>query len=259
MKIVLNEKQILDKSLNDGYIDKKTTSTIKLLAKHYFSIGQNKDQVINSVENFMDKYYLNFNIADWQGTIEKSVKYVSKFKTFDFLNIVKVDIYQEELKIIKDINNLRLEKLLFVLLVYSKIYNQMNKNDSNWVNSSLTDIFSDTKMAVGTKDKGLMIKKLGDMELVEVSKKVDCTNIKVLFTKGSGDIAIEVNDFRDIVFYYLKWIGENIGVCEGVDCGRLIKIASNSHKYCSDCAKKSKNAKIVKMNKTRREKLKHNG
>ena len=251
MKIVLNEKQVLEKSLNYGYIDKKTTKTIKLLAKHYFSIGQNKEQVINSVENFMDKNYPNFNIADWQNTIEKSVKYVSKYSSFDFLNIVKVDIYQEELEIIKDINNLRLEKLAFVLLVYSKIYNQMNKNDSNWVNSSLTDIFSDTKMAVGTKDKGLMINKLGDMGLLEVSKKVDCTNIKVLFTKGSGDIAFEVTDFRDIVFYYLKWIGDSISICEGYDCGRLIK-AYNSRKYCAECAKKIKNKKIVELNRLRR-------
>jgi len=235
MKIILNEKQMLEKSLNDGYIDDKTTSTIKLLAKHYFSIGQNIEQVINSIENFMDKNYHNFNIADWQNTISKSVKYVSKYNSFDLLDINKVEIYQEELEIIKDINNLRLEKLAFILLVYSKIYNQMNKNDSNWVNSSLKDIFSDTKMAVSTKEQGLMINKLGGMGVVEVSKKVDCTNIKVLFTKSNGDVAFEVNDFRDIVFYYLKWIGEDISNCD--ECARLIKVNSNRQKFCPTCWK----------------------
>jgi len=239
MKIVLNEKQMLGKSLNDGYIDKKTTKTIKLLAKHYFSIGQNNEQVINSIENFMDKNYHNFNIADWQNTIKRSVQYVSKYKSFDLLNINKVEIYKEELEIIKNIDNLRLEKLSFVLLVYSKIYNQMNRNNSNWVNASLRDIFSDTKMAIGKKDQGLMINKLGEMGLIETSKKVDCTNIKILLTKNEGDITFEVTEFRDIVFYYLKWIGENIGVCEGEKCGRLIK-NYNSRKYCPECAKEIK-------------------
>ena len=249
---------MLDKSLNEGYIDKKPTNTIKLLAKHFFSIGQTNQQVIDSIENFMDINYYNFNITDWQDTIKKSVKYVSKYKSFDFINITKIEIYQEELDIIKTINNLRLEKLAFVLLVYSKIFNKINRNNSNWVNSSLRDIFSDTKMAISTRDKGLMINKLGEMRLVEVSKKVDCTNIKILFSKIDGDIAFEVDDFRDIVFYYLNWIGENIGVCEGNGCGRLIKINSNSQKFCADCAKKSKNSKIVKMKKLRREELKNN-
>jgi len=239
MKILLNEKLMLEKSLNEGYIDKKITSTIKLLAKHYFSIGQSKEQVINSIENFMDKNYHNFNIADWQNTIEKSVKYVSKYKTFELLDINNVEIYKEELEVIESINNLRLEKLAFVLLVYSKIYNQMNKNDSNWVNSSLRDIFSDTKMAVGTKEQGLMINKLGDMGLVEVSKKVDCTNIKVLFTKSNGDITIEITDFRDFVLEYLKYKGENIIYCE--KCNIPLSPSNNKNIYCKECAKKVKN------------------
>jgi hypothetical protein len=59
MKIILNEKEILDKSLNKGFIDKKPSNTIKLLAKHFFSIGQNKNQVIDSIDNFMEKNYKN--------------------------------------------------------------------------------------------------------------------------------------------------------------------------------------------------------
>ena len=235
MKIILNEKQMLEKSLSEGYIDDKPTNTIKLLSKHYFSIGQDKDQVINSIENFMEKNYINFNITDWQRTINNCVRSIYKHNNFTLLNINKVEIYHEELDIIKNISNLRLEKLAFVLLVYSKIYNQMNKNDSNWVNSNLRDIFSDTKMAVSTKEQGLMINKLGGMGVVEVSKKVDCTNIKVLFTKSNGDVAFEVNDFRDIVFYYLKWIGEDISNCD--ECARLIKINSNRQKYCPACWK----------------------
>ena len=237
MKIILNEKQMLERSLNEGYIDEKSTNTIKLLAKYYFSIGQDRNQTIDSVENFMEKHYLNFNIIDWQKTIKNCVKNVYRHNNFTLLDINKIIIYQEELDIIKEINNLRLEKLTFVLLVYSQIYNQMNKNDSNWVNSSLKDIFSDTKMAVSTKEKGLMINKLVDMKLIEISRIVDCTNIKVLFTKTSGEIVLEITDFRDFVLEYLKLIGENIGVCEGNDCGRLIQINSNSQKFCRGCWK----------------------
>ena len=237
MKIILNEKEILDKSLEQGYIDNKPSITIKLLAKHFFSIGQNKNQVIDSIDNFMEKYQKNYNFMDWQKVIKRIVNKTSKLESFEFVNITSVEIYQEELEEIKKIDNLRLEKLAFVLLVYSKIYNQMNKNEKNWVNSSIGDIFSDTKMAVSKKNQCLMINKLSDMKLLEVSKKVDCTNIKVLFTKYEGNKKIDITDFRDFIYEYLRWNGEKIGVCEGENCGRLIKITNNRQKYCPICWK----------------------
>ena len=49
MKLVLNEKEVLDRALKDGIIEDKPTTTIKVLAKHYFGIGQSKKQVISSI------------------------------------------------------------------------------------------------------------------------------------------------------------------------------------------------------------------
>ena len=141
MKIILNEKVLLNKSLNDGYVDDKPSITIKLLAKHFFKIGQDKEQVIDSIDNFMSNNYKKYNFMNWKNTIENIVKQVSNLSDYEFFYIINILVYEDELEIINSINNLRLEKLAFVLLVYSKIYNQMNKNKANWVNSSLKDIF----------------------------------------------------------------------------------------------------------------------
>jgi len=240
MKIILNEKALLNKSLNDGYIDKKPSITIKLLAKHFFKIGQDKEQVIDSIDNFMGKYHKKYNFMDWQDIIKRIIYQVSKLEKIEFVDINNIIIYKNELNIIKNINNLRLEKLAFILLVYSKIYNQLNNNETNWVNSNLRDIFSDTKMTVSKKEQNLMINKLGNMGLLEVSRIVDCTNIKVLFTKNDGEVAIEICDFRNFIYEYLKFKGYKIGICEGENCGRLIMVKNNKNKYCSDCAKKEK-------------------
>ena len=241
MKIVLNEKELLSKSLKSGHIDKKPSITIRILAKHFFNIGQNKEQVIDSIDSFMEKHQKGYNYMDWHRVIKGIVNKIDKLEKIEFIDINNIIIYLDELEVIKNINNLRLEKLAFVLLVYSKIYNQLNKNDTNWVNSSLSDIFSDTKMAVSKKDQNLMINKLIDLKLLDVSKIVDCTNIKILFAKNNGEIAFEVKDFRDFVLEYLRWKGEKVGNCEGENCGRLIAIRSNSQKYCKDCWKEHRN------------------
>ena len=96
---------------------------------------------------------------------------------------------------------------------------------------------SDTKMAVSKIDQNLMINKLIDLKLLDFSKIVDCTNIRILFAKKNGEIAFEVKDFRDFVLEYLRWKGEKVGNCENESCGRLIVLKSNNQKYCKDCWK----------------------
>jgi hypothetical protein len=251
MRLILNESKIIEKSLNEGYIDKKPTVTLKLLAKHYFSIGMDRKQVRDCLELFMMKNYDGFNSVKWSNILDRLVKYVQKLN-HELLNIESVNIYKNELQTIKNIKNTRLERLAFILLVYSKIYNIINKNKNNWVNASLKDIFSDCKMAVSSTEQCLMMNKLYDMGLIELSKKVDCTNIKVKFANENCDVSIVVNDFRDYVYYYLEYTGEKIGKCES--CGKLVKAKANSHKYCKSCAKEIWNEqhKIINRNHMRK-------
>jgi len=237
MKLILNEKVLLNKSLNEGYINDKPSITIRLLAKHFFKIGQDKIQVIDSINNFLEKNLKKYNITKWKDIIRRIVKQVIDSEDFITINIDRVLIYKEELEIIKNINNLKLEKLAFVLLVYSKIYNQINKNKSNWVNSNLKDIFSDTKMVISRKEKSLMINKLKLIGLIDTSIIVNCTNIKILFAKDKGNIAIELINFNDFIYEYLDYKGYKIDICEGKDCCRLFVVKNNHHKFCRDCWK----------------------
>ena len=235
MKIVLNEKRVLDKALEEGVIEDKPIITIKILAKHYFSIGQNKSQVTSSIESFMEKSYSGFNISKWEKKIKNVVASVFKKGKFDLVNIKEVIIYKNELEKIREINNLRLEKLAFVLLVCAKIYNQMNNTDLNWVNTNLKDIFSDTNMAVSKKDQSLMIYRLNVLQYLTYPDNIQSTNIKVMYCNSNGEEVIRIDDFRNYVFYYLKWIGETVENCE--ECGVLFLPTSNRNKYCKTCWK----------------------
>jgi len=241
MRLILNEKEVLKNSLENGYVDnKKPTNTIKLLAKHYLSINMNKKQAIYSINDFFTKYYKGYNSVQWIDTIEKIVKSIHKSKDYELFVVDKIEITNNELETIKKINNGRLEKLAFTLLVYAKIYNKLNKNNTNWINEEHKYIFSDAKVVVKIEEQGKMIHKLGELGLVEVSRKVDCTNIKINFADENSDVGIEITDFRDFVYLYLKWKGENIGFCE--ECNVPIRITNGNLKYCKSCAKKMQRA-----------------
>lgn len=250
MKLILNEKEILNKILNESFVDlDKPTNTIRILTKHYLSLGMNRPQTINSIDKFLLNNYKGYNSVKWQKTVEKIVNSIHRDKDYRLVNIEKVEITKKELEKITSINNDRLERLAFTLLVYAKIFNQLNENESNWVNSKHKDIFSDAKITVTVREQGEMIYKLGELGLVTPSKMVDCTNIKVNFVDENSKVIIVISDFRNFVYEYLKWKGNKIGNCER--CNILIKQISNKVKYCKACAREINIKKTIENRKKR--------
>jgi hypothetical protein len=238
MILILNEKELLRKSLEEGYIDNdKTSNTIRILAKHYFSIDMSKEQVYDSVNKFFIDNYQKYNSVKWQITFDRIIDKVYKDKDFSLLDINSIEITKSELNKIKSLNNIKYEKIAFILLVYAKIYNQMNKNELGWVNIDQKYIFSDAKVKENIRNQGIILHTFEELGLITPSKMVNCTNIKVNYTDINSPIELKINDFRNYVYEYLRWKGENIINCENKECNILFIPSNNKSKYCSICAK----------------------
>ena len=64
--IVLNEKELLNKSLNEGYIDqKKPSKTLGLLIRHYLLNELDKESIYNKIDEFMTNNYDGYNKNKW--------------------------------------------------------------------------------------------------------------------------------------------------------------------------------------------------
>lgn len=247
MRLILNEETLLQKILNEDYIDeKKPSNTIKILAKHYFLNGKKRGQIIKLIDEFLSVNKVGYNSVRWRKVIEGIVDLVRKNKDYEVVNIT-IQITKNEINKIKSYNNLKYEKLLFVLLVYAKIYNQLNKNEKNWVNEQHKYIFSDAKIAIKSDEQGKMLYKLRKDELIDISNRVDCTNLKINYIDNddNSEVVIEISDFRNLVFEYLRYFEPDKYMrCE--ECGLLIKTTNNKTKYCSECARKIHNE--IKLN-----------
>ena len=236
MKIVLDEYVVLDKALNDGIVDNRPTLTILVLAKHYLGEGCERDRVIFNINNFMCKHYQGYIFANWQKTIRNIVDKVNRRGDFNLVNIKEVMIYKEELNVVKSISNLKFERLAFTLLVYAKIYNILNKNNTNWVNAEFKDVLNDTGMRISRYDGALMVYELKKKGLLQPSRIVDSTNIKVLFAEDEGDVAFKVSHFDNIIDYYYQWLEpEKYMNCEV--CNVPVKKTSNRRRYCNKCGR----------------------
>lgn len=239
MKIILNEKEYAVNALENVCVDQKSpTLTLYIVAKYLMHEGKSKKEVINEINVLMSKGYPFYNAIKWDSIIDKTVnKVFKKGLPLHIINEIAVTI--GELETIRGLNNLRLEKLAFVLLVYAKIYNKRNSNTLFWVNSPYKDIFEDANIKVTKKTQAQMIHKLVEKDMIKCSVVVDCNNLKVLYHDKDSDAHLVIDDFRDYVLNYLRWREEKIINCNR--CARLIEKKGNKKKYCNDCAKEIKN------------------
>lgn len=249
MRLILNEQVLSDRAINEKYIDeKKPSNTIRILAKYYFGKGMKIGQVIKSIDDFFSKNKVGYNSVRWRKTIENIVSAVHKTKDYKLINI-GVKITKGEIDKIKTYSNLKYEKLLFSLLVYAKIYNQLNGNDKNWVNEKHKYIFSDAKITIKSDDQGKMLYQLKEAKYIDISNKVDCTNLRVDYVNENSDVVIEIHDFRNFVYEYLSYFEPKKYMrCE--ECGLLIKYYNNK-KYCDKCS----DEKIKERDRIRKSKI----
>lgn len=239
MRLILNESKVVKEAIEDKIYDKKKpTNIIRLLSKYYLSSGMNKPQTIEAIDKFfIERKQKDYNSVKWRNTIEKIVNGIHRKKDYELFDVGEINITDIELEKISELNNLKYEKVMFILLVYAKIYNKLNDNQKYWVNEELKYIFSDTKMTLKEVDQCKIIFELSQLGYIEVSKNVDCTNIHVLIANEDSESQIVINDFRNLIYYYLRWKGEKIIECE--KCGKLIKPNNNKTKYCKECARET--------------------
>lgn len=239
MRLILNETKMVQDAINDGKYDKKKpTNIIRLLAKYYLANKLNRPKTIMAIDKFfLDNKHKNYNSVKWRNIIEAIVNSVHKDKDYNMFDIHNINITDVELEKISSLNNLKYEKVMFILLVYAKIYNQLNDNQKYWVNEELKYIFSDTKLTLKEVDQCKIIFELSQLGYIEVSKNVNCTNVHVLIANEDSESQIVINDFRNLIYYYLRWKGEKIIECE--KCGKLIKPNNNKTKYCKECARET--------------------
>lgn len=233
MDIVLDEKQTALKSIETGYIDyKKPTNTIRVLIKYYYSIGMNKVQIRDEIESFMRKNYLDFNSAKWQDILDRMVKTYAKEK-YNMIKIDSISITQKELDKIAELNNLKLEKLAFVLLVYAKILNKINPNNNNWVNKDSNIIFKNAKLKDTGKQQKLILKRLVDLNYIRVSRIVDGTSVRVEFVCDDDEVGLVITNFENFILEYMRLKGVKVDYCQ--ECGKAIEQTNNKVKYCKEC------------------------
>lgn len=255
MSVVLNEVKQAEHIIEKGEVGNKPTSTLFLLGK-YYRVKENldKEQTFNKLNEFMERNYKNYNSALWEDTIEDISKKANKYSLRE---IGSIGITQSELDKITEVDNLRYQKLLFVMLCYAKLYNCISENNNGWINADIKEIFRVARVSVKHRnDKFLYLNDLEKTGLISFSNKNDNLNIRVNFIDMNESSVLDIDDFRELGYEYLKYIGRGKFI-RCTNCKRLVK-KKNKHdystKYCATCSKKIESQNALERKRKQRNK-----
>lgn len=166
-----------------------------------------------------------------------------KDESIDIIQDKKITIYKSEIEKIKELKNINLEKIIFVLLVYNKWL-----NDMTWFSMIKNDLIKESKLSnVNSFNQQKILCDLVQLEYIKSEvKKVDNKHRKkekdikkqmwnIPFIQNNGDIAFEFDNYINFVFRYLDYVYNGYFECK--KCGGMFKQNNNKQKYCNSCGK----------------------
>ena len=234
-----NDKSDIENKLAINYVNNESPEeTIRELARYnYHMLGMKKEDNYDAILDYMSKNCNDFYEEKYFQVIYRNIASAKKYK---FRNVAPVLITKAELDKIESLNDIRKEKIAFVLLATAKYYNNVSQDNNDRMYISMSDLFKLARVAIPSKERASYMKFAYDDGLLSEHTLVG-TNLKIVsFVNDSSDAVMELleDDYKELAYTYLNY--KNGGYKRCKCCGRLFKMHKRQpgRLYCKECGSK---------------------
>lgn len=237
--LILNEERYAKDVYNGAVQDVKSImAKIRYVTRYLIHSEQkNEDDAYKETVKWLRQHHNNFDESSYSNVISDAIKSASKYP---FYIIDSIKITQSELDIISSLDNLRAEKILFVLLCMAKQQSMANGFTNGLVKYSITDLCKKARVSVPSDDREYILYEIVQRGLLGYPKKNNTQCLIVNFI-NYNDVVLELDelDCQELAYVYLDWKNKGIGYGRCEFCGRLIKRSKkNPKRFCEDCSSK---------------------
>lgn len=241
MTYILNEHEWARDMIESRSLGKKSFETLSRVARYYMDEGYKRDEARRLLELFLLQCRPDASSALWMDTLDKAVSYAEKHKA---IMIDRIIVTKPEMDAIAGLDGVQARRLAFTLLCLAKYYDAINPRANHWVCAEDSDIMAMANIITSMRRQCAMYKQLREAGMIAFSRRVDNTNVCVLFV-SNGEPAIEIDDMRNLGNQYLFAVGVP-GFFRCSDCGIIAKNASGRldretrgriRQRCDDCTK----------------------
>lgn len=258
--VCFDERRDLISYIESGIIEEEHIGrTIYRRARYNYFIKNLTDKKnFNEIVKFITENntigLTDFDIYEFVNKAIASAKKVG-LKQVDHIYITK-----SELDFISSLDDIKLEKIAFVLLALAKYHNEVSGDDDDRVYIKLSEVKNMARINMSKVDFEYFYANLYDKGVLKHDTSPTSTMQIVNFISHDPDdeIAFELKeiDYLELAYIYLSWKNDGKGYTRCQMCDRIMRQSkTRPRKYCEECAKKSHLESKRLSEKRRRDKL----
>lgn len=199
---------------------------------------KNYNDIINFITENNTVGLTDFDIYEFVNKAIKSAKKVG-LKQVDHIYITK-----SELDFISSLNDIKLEKIAFVLLALAKYHNEVSEDVDDRVYIKLNEVKKMSRINMSKIDFEYFYANLYDKGVLQYNTSPITTMQVVNFVSHdpADEVVFELKevDYLELAYAYLSWKNNGKGYTRCTKCNRLMRQSKTKpRKYCEECAKDS--------------------
>lgn len=234
-----DDRRDIEEKIQNNYVNKDNPEdTIRDLARYnHHVLGMKKEDNYDAILRYMTSNCVDFYEEKYFKIIYRNISSAKKYK---FRNVSTVKITRAEIDKIIGLNDIRKEKIAFVILAVAKYYNNVSSDNNNRMYISMSDLFKLSRVAIPCKERAEYLH-FAYEEGILVEHMFVGTNLKVVgFVDNGGETVLELNegDYKELAYAYLNYKTGGYKHCK--DCGKLFKMQKSAPNrlYCKECGQK---------------------
>lgn len=229
-----NEERDVRNIVKSGNVDSLSIhKAIWNAALYYTQIEPvDKKVIFDTVVKFMEQHYSDFKYEGYVRAINKCINDVKKYK---IKNIDSIKIMKSEMDKIQSLNDIKKEKIAFVILALAKYFNAAYENERDNFYAKTSEIFKFARISIPVRERDYYLRFAYEEGILKPNYSIGNNAYTAAFVSHSDEeIVLELNesDYLEIAYTYLNY--KNGGYKRCKTCGRWFKVSVGkpNEQYC---------------------------
>lgn len=240
MTFLFNEQSAVANMIDMRVVDNDNVFvTIKDLARYnYFVNNMDKEDNYKSILKYLQNNGENINEENVYKIIDECIQ---RAKKSPFKFVEEVCITKNEIEFIKKLDNIKQEKIAFVLLASAKYYDATRDTKYCTAYMKNSDICKLARITIPVADRNVFMQFAYDCGVLSRHSRAASTEKKVLFVSQDDNdevvLRLKENDFKDLAYTYMAYVTPH-KYRRCVACNCWIKKDSRDIRLCKECSDK---------------------
>ena len=207
IKIVINEveraKELLE---NLDKIKENSYQNLLILSKYFkYVLNYQDNKIKKELSLILEKTIKKYIPREYEDFIEKIIKKTNEQSLFCYEHM---PITNNEIKLIKDLKDKTLEKIMFTLICLVKYFDLINSKNNHWVALDIKAIFYISGLKRTKLDQMKILRKLKELDYIEFSKNIVSNSLRIKAVeklksyKDKNEKVIYIKEFKNLCKLY---------------------------------------------------------